>query len=167
MKKVKSETAPAYVAPNAANLAPEEEDRILEQAEQILRARIPQGEELTSSRLARLYVKTRIATKEREVFTCIFLDNRHRIIEVEELFYGTLDGSMVHPREVAKRALQLNAGAVIFAHNHPSGHCEPSQADIGITRRLKAALELLDIRTLDHFVVTCEEVTSLAERGAL
>ena len=122
---------------------------------------------LSSSELTRRYVKARMRGYKREVFLCLFLDNQHRLIAQEELFQGTLDGSMVHPREVLKRCLHHNAGAIIFAHNHPSGVAEPSQADIGITRRLKGALELVDIRTLDHLVVGDSDVVSLAERGLI
>lgn len=122
---------------------------------------------LTSSALTRSYIRARMRSYTREVFLCLFLDNQHRVIAQEELFFGTIDGSMVHPREVVRRSLHHNAAALIFAHNHPSGVAEPSQADISITRRLKNALALIDIRTLDHLVVGDGEVTSLAERGLL
>ena len=103
----------------------------------------------------------------REVFACLFLDNQHRLILYEELFFGTIDGASVHPREVVRRSLELNAAAVIFAHNHPSGVAEPSQADKRITERLLSALALVDIRVLDHLVVGDIEVTSFAELGLL
>lgn len=122
---------------------------------------------LTSSALTRSYIRSRMRAYPREVFLCLFLDNQHRVIALEELFHGTIDGSMVHPREVVRRSLHHNAAALIFAHNHPSGVAEPSQADISITRRLKNALALIDIRTLDHLVVGDSEVTSLAERGLI
>ena len=128
---------------------------------------ISREDALSSSKLTRYYVKSRMRSYDREVFLCLFLDNQHRVIAQEELFQGTIDGSMVHPREVLKRALFYNAAALIFAHNHPSGVAEPSQADVSITRRLKAALEMVDIRTLDHLVVGDNEVVSLAERGLL
>lgn len=102
-----------------------------------------------------------------EVFCCFYLDNRNRLIHFEELFRGTLDGASVHPREVVKRALELNAAALILAHNHPSGVAEPSHADEAITRRLRDALALVEIRLLDHLVVGDGECTSLAERGLL
>ena len=101
------------------------------------------------------------------VFACLFLDNRHRVIKYEELFRGTIDGASVHPREVVKRALHHNSAAVILAHNHPSGVAEPSLADEAITRRLKDALSLVDVRVLDHFVVAAGESVSFAERGLL
>lgn len=122
---------------------------------------------LTSSALTRSYIRSRMRAYQREVFLCLFLDNQHRVIAMEELFHGTIDGSMVHPREVVRRSLHHNAAALIFAHNHPSGVAEPSQADISITRRLKNALALIDIRTLDHLVVGDGDVTSLAERGLI
>lgn len=122
---------------------------------------------LTSAALSRAYVKSSLRNRKREVFLCLFLDAQHRVIAQEELFEGTIDGAMVHPREVLESALRHRATAVIFAHNHPSGVCEPSEADIGITRRLKSALQLVDIRTLDHLIVGDAEVCSLAERGML
>jgi len=97
----------------------------------------------------------------------MYLDNQHRLIKYEELFFGTIDGASVHPREVVKHALKYNAAAVIFAHNHPSGVAEPSQADQRITDRLKSALLLVDVRVLDHMIVGDKEVLSFAERGLL
>jgi DNA repair protein RadC len=111
-------------------------------------------------------VKLKLATYEHEVFACLMLDNRNRVIAFRELFRGTIDGASVYPREVVKQALADNAAAVIFAHNHPSGATEPSQADIAITERLKKALALIDVRVLDHLIVG-DEVTSFAERGIL
>ena len=113
------------------------------------------------------FLKARLHGLPHERFCCIWLDNRHRVIAFEELFRGTIDGTSVYPREVVKQALAVNAAAVILAHNHPSGVAEPSQADERITRRLKAALELVDIRLLDHLVVGDGACTSLASRGLL
>ena len=113
------------------------------------------------------FLHARFRDKPHEVFCCLYLDNRHRVIEFDELFRGTIDGTSVYPREVVKQALAANAAAVILAHNHPSGVAEPSQADEMITRRLKAALELVDIRLLDHLVVGDGCCTSLASRGLL
>lgn len=140
---------------------------VLELAQRHMMENLQRENSLSSSQLTKNYVKSRMRSYRREVFLCLFLDNQHRVIAQEELFKGTIDGSMVHPREVIKRALFHNAAAVIFAHNHPSGISEPSQADISITRRLKLALDLVDIRTLDHLVVGEGDVTSLAERGLL
>jgi DNA repair protein RadC len=111
------------------------------------------------------YLRARIAAFPYEVFLCVFLDNRHRVIACEELFRGSIDGASVHPREVVRRCLAHNAAAVIFAHNHPSGVAEPSQADREITRHLRQALELIEVRVLDHFVVGSGSAFSLAERG--
>ena len=108
-----------------------------------------------------------LGAREYESFCCIFLTNRHRVIEFVELFRGTIDGASVHPREVVKEALLRNSAAVIFAHPHPSGVAEPSQADELITRRLREALALMDIRVLDHLIVAGSEVVSLAERGLI
>ena len=105
--------------------------------------------------------------RKAEVFGCLFLDNQHRVIDVGELFQGTIDGASVHPRVVVQQALALNAAAIVFFHNHPSGVAEPSHADEAITKRLKDALALVDIRVLDHFVVTAGECVSFAERGLL
>ena len=122
---------------------------------------------LQNPKTVRDYLSVHYAGQEREVFGCLFLDNRHRLIAVEEMFLGTVDGASVHPREVVKRALKLNAAAVILAHNHPSGVAEPSQADELITARLRDALALVDIRVLDHLVVGGTTVTSFAERGLI
>lgn len=122
---------------------------------------------LTSPNVVREYLAVHYSGQEREVFSCLFLDSRHRLIAVEELFLGTVDGASVHPREVVKRALKLNATAVVLAHNHPSGVAEPSQADELITVRLRDALALVEIRVLDHLIVGGRTVTSLAERGLI
>ena len=122
---------------------------------------------LASPGTVREYLAVHYAGHEREEFGCLFLDNRHRLIAAEMMFTGTVDGATVHPREVVKRALQVNAAAVILAHNHPSGVAEPSQADEMITARIRDALALVDIRVLDHLIVGGTQVTSLAERGLI
>ncbi|WP_089728912.1 RadC family protein [Candidatus Thiosymbion oneisti] len=122
---------------------------------------------LTSPETTRAYLKAQLYHHAREVFACVFLDNRHRVIRCEELFQGTIDGANVHPREVVRRALELHASAVIFAHNHPSGVTEASQADLRITQRLKDALALVEVRVLDHFIVGEGDAASLAEQGLL
>jgi DNA repair protein RadC len=113
------------------------------------------------------YLRSRIGAHPYEVFACLFLDQRHRVIAFEELFRGTIDGASVHPREVVRRCLAHNAAAVILAHNHPSGVAEPSQADRDITAELKRSLALIDVRVLDHFIVGHGMPTSLAARGML
>ena len=113
------------------------------------------------------FLKARLLDLQHEVFCCLFLDTRHRLIRYEELFRGTIDGATVYPREVVKRALAHNASAVIVGHNHPSGVAQPSQADELLTRQLKDALALVDIRVLDHFIVAGNQALSFAERGLL
>lgn len=127
--------------------------------------RLTQGPALASPRAAREYLIARLRDRDYEVFCCLFLDSRHRLISCDELFRGTVDGASVHPREVVKQALARNATAVILAHNHPSGVAEPSQADEIITTRLREALGLVDIRVLDHLIVGDCSCVSLAERG--
>jgi len=115
----------------------------------------------------RNYLIAQLRDLHYEVFACLFLDNRHRVIRYETLFNGTIDGASVHPREVVRKVLKYNAAAVIFAHNHPSGIAEPSDADKGLTRRLKQALSLIDVRVLDHFIIGDGIAISFAERGLL
>jgi DNA repair protein RadC len=131
------------------------------QLSQSLRA----GPLLASPKATRDFLSARLRDLEHEVFCCLYLDKRHRLIQFEELFRGTIDGASVHPREIVKLALQRNAAAVIVAHNHPSGVAEPSQADELITQRVKEALGLVDIRLLDHIIVGDGASVSLAERG--
>lgn len=115
----------------------------------------------------RQFLTLRLAKEEREVFAVIFLDSQHRVLNFEPLFHGTLDSAAVHPREVAKRCLQLNAGAVILAHNHPSGVPEPSAADRHITEQLRQTLDLIGVRVVDHMVIGGAQAVSFAERGWL
>ncbi len=122
---------------------------------------------LTSSSETRRFLQYHLGSHSAEVFTCLFLDSQHRVLRCEDLFFGTLDGAAVYQREVAIRALQYGAAAVIFAHNHPSGVAEPSSADRRITERLCSALSLLDIRVLDHIIVGCGREYSFAEQGLL
>jgi DNA repair protein RadC len=142
-------------------------EEILNAARAVLARRVRRGTQLTSPKLVRDFLTLKLGALEYEVFCCAYLDNRHRLIEFVELFRGTIDGASVHPREVVKQALQLNAAAVIFAHPHPSGIAEPSQADELITRRLRESLALVDIRVLDHLIVAGGDVVSFAERGLL
>ena len=139
----------------------------LELSRRHLLATLQRGDALTSPADTRRYLSAQLRHRQQEVFACLFLDNRHRVLGYEELFYGTIDGASVHPREVVRRAISHNAAAVILAHNHPSGVAEPSRSDESITLRLKEALTLVDIRLLDHMVVGDGEITSLAERGLI
>jgi len=139
---------------------------VLEMARRYLFESLQRGDSLSSPQETRQYLSSQLRDYPHEVFAVLFLDQRHRVISFDEMFRGTIDGANVYPREVVKKALQHNAAAVIFAHNHPSGVAEPSQSDERITERLKAALNLVDIRVLDHFIVG-DEVVSFAERGLL
>ena len=123
------------------------------------------GDVMSSPRATREFLQHHLAAREREVFSCLFLDSQHRLLRCDDLFLGTLDGAAVYPREIAVRALQYRAAAVIFAHNHPSGVAEPSAADRRITERLAAALGLLDIRVLDHIIIGRGTAFSFAEQG--
>ena len=143
-------------------------DDILKLARDILAARCASGKALESPNDVREHLMHELAGLEQEVFGVLFLDNRHRILApLEILFRGTLNGTAVYPREILKRALALNAAAVILVHNHPSGVSEPSRQDEVLTERLKSALEFVDIRLLDHIVVGAGETTSFSERGLL
>lgn len=139
---------------------------VLEMGRRHLFESLKRGEGLSGPDTTRAYLASRLRDHPFEVFACLFLDNRHRVIAFEELFRGTIDGASVHPREVVRRALHHNAAALIFAHNHPSGVAEPSRADEHITQRLKDSLALVDVRVLDHFIIG-DTVTSFAERGLL
>ena len=130
-------------------------------------ARLVPGKAIQSPGDSEDLLMARLRDLPHEVFCCLFLDNRHRVLAFDELFRGTIDSTSVYPREVVKQALARNAAAVILAHNHPSGVAEPSQADELITRRIQAALELVDIRLLDHVVIGDGRCTSLAARGLL
>ena len=137
----------------------------VELATRYLEERVRRSDPLTSPSHTSQYLCARLRSRPHEVFACLFLDNQNRVISFEEMFRGTIDHANVHPREVAKRALEVNAAAVIVAHNHPSGVAEPSGTDRAITSRLRDAMALVDVRLLDHFVIGEGEVVSFAERG--
>jgi len=139
----------------------------LELARRALKEEISSRDALSSPRAVRDYLRLLLSGREQEVFVVLLLDAQHRVIASEELFHGTLTQTSVYPREVVKCALKHNAAAVIFAHNHPSGVAEPSHADEILTRSLKAALALVDIQVLDHFIVAGSRTMSFAERGLL
>ena len=143
------------------------EEAIITMAQAISEKKLAPGATVTSPQATEAYLQNLLAGEEQELFGVIYMDTRHKIIKFEIMFKGTIDGASVHPREVVKKGLLLNAAAVIFVHNHPSGDPEPSQADIQITGRLKSALALIDMRVLDHIIVGMEGVTSLAQRGHL
>lgn len=144
------------------------EQQILDQAFAILDREVRREPvQLTSPALVRSYLRVALEGKESECFTVVFLDTRHCVIELREMFRGTIDSCSVYPREVVKATIELNARAVILAHNHPSGDSEPSNADRRITSRLQDALGLIEVRVLDHLVVGKDEMTSFAEKGLL
>lgn len=142
-------------------------DEVLAQAWRVLAERVQPGTMLSSPQDVKNYLRLEIGALEHEVFSVLFLDSQHRVIELREMFRGTVAQAAVYPREVVKEALRLNAACVILAHNHPSGLAEPSRADEALTQGLKAALQLVDVRVLDHLVVTQTNVVSFAERGLM
>jgi len=139
---------------------------VIEMARRHLKEKLQRGDAFTSPEATAQFVRHKLRSYPYEVFSCLFLDTRHRLIEFEELFRGTIDSASVHSREIVRKAIHHNAAAVILAHNHPSGSPEPSQADQRITRRISDALELIDVRVLDHIVVG-DETVSMAARGLI
>ena len=159
--KVKSEDKSEYTNNS-------EENAIIAQALKILESRLVKKEHwFTCPQDTENYLKLKLASLENEQFHCLFLDSKNALIKCECLFTGTIDGASVYPREVIKRALQLNAAALIFAHNHPSGNPEPSKADIAITKQLKECAGLFNIRVLDHVIIGGVEAYSLANNGEM
>jgi len=142
-------------------------DQILAAARRIVDLKVQRGAPFNAPDIVKEYLGAKLAGLEHEVVAVLFLDNQHRLIEYIEMFRGTIDSASVYPREVVKEALKRNAAAVILSHNHPSGHAEPSQADRTLTERLKDALGLVDVRTLDHIIVAGLERVSFAELGLL
>lgn len=140
---------------------------VLEMASRHLEQTLQKEDALTSPQLTQRYLTARLRDKKSEAFVALFLDSQHRVLEYVELAHGTIDGAAVYPREVVKECLSKNAAAVIFAHNHPSGIAEASQADKAITERLVKALYLIDVRVLDHIIIGDGEFTSFAEKGWL
>lgn len=140
---------------------------VLELARRSLREGLKSGSALTSPGAVRDFLRLTLGARAHEVFVVLYLDAQHRVLSSDELFRGTLTQTSVYPREVVKAALAANAAAVIFAHNHPSGVAQPSQADELLTRQLKEALSLVEVRVLDHFIVAGNQTLSFAERGLL
>ncbi|TPE49811.1 JAB domain-containing protein [Maribrevibacterium harenarium] len=140
---------------------------VLEMSKRHLQEQLVREQVFSSADAVRHYLSSQLRHSQREVFAALFLDSQHRLIRYKELFYGTIDAAAVYPREVVKAALADNAATLIIAHNHPSGIAEPSQADIQITERIRKALDLMDIRLLDHFIVGDGVPLSLAERGLM
>ena len=142
-------------------------DQILEAARQAIEHKMQRGASFSSPAAVKEYLCAKLAGYEHEVFAVLFLDSQHRLIEYTEMFRGTIDSASVYPREVVKETLRLNAAAVILSHNHPSGNPEPSQADKVLTQRLKDALGLVEVRTLDHVIVAGANTSSFAEHGLI
>ena len=140
--------------------------QVLEKASEILAEELISSDVFDSTLKTKSFLECKMGHYEREVFSVLLLDNRHRLIKFQELFFGTIDSASVYPREVVKAVLNANAATVIFAHNHPSGNAEPSTADRLITNKLVDALKLIDVEVLDHIVVGHSSV-SFAERGLL
>lgn len=167
MNTVKSENAAKYEVVFTPDVTVEE-DAVIARAMEILRSRMHTPEAVfTASNLVSRYLKLKLAELDHEVFGVLFLDNRHGLIKDDIIFRGTINAASVYPREVAKEALLCGAAAVIYYHNHPSGHSQPSQADLQITSRLKDALELIDVHSLDHMIVAKDCMISFAERGLI
>ncbi len=164
---VSNDTHNLFTSDATGAARPATADEILDAARTILASRCRRGASISNPRHTREYLRLHLAPRDHEIFAILFLDNRHRVIEFVPMFRGTIDGASVYPREVVKEALARNAAAVILAHNHPSGVAEPSQADEVITTRLRDALALIDVRVLDHLVVTGDAIVSFAERGLL
>lgn len=141
-------------------------EEIIKAAQQEISAQFSRGVTITSPNAVKDYLQLQLVHYEHEIFGVLWLDNRHRVISFEELFRGTIDGAAVYPREVVKSALRHNAAACILYHNHPSGISDPSRSDEKITSRLKEALSLVEVRTLDHFIVG-EQTYSFAEHGLI
>lgn len=156
------------VSDKSGNYEAVPDSEIIRHATNLVRMKtIPRYKALSSPNESKAFLKLKLGGLEVEKFCCLFLDNRHRVIAFETLATGTINGASVYPREVVKRVIALNAGAVIFAHNHPSGIPEPSRADEKLTDRLKQVLALIDVRVLDHFIIGEDESVSFAERGLI
>jgi DNA repair protein RadC len=170
-----SSNASIGVAPSNALLVcdvngqyrPASAEEVLQRARYVLSHSVRRGARMCSPQAVKDFLRLSIGTLEHEMFTVVYLDAQHRLIAIKELFRGSISQTSVYPREVLKEALKLNAGAVVLAHNHPSGVAEPSRADEFLTQSLKAALAMVDVRVLDHLVVTADDIVSFAERGLL
>ena len=147
---------------------PVDEEAVIASAQRILKKRFKrQSKPLESPDAFRTFLQMQFLPNEQEVFACLFLDNQHQLIALETLFYGSINQTTVHPREVVKAALKHNSAALVVVHNHPSGKAQPSIADFQMTHQLQQALHLVDIELLDHFVVGSDRLISLAELGQI
>lgn len=164
--KVALTNAPDLQFPEVEDI--NDDDAIIERALKILESRLKQSDVVfTQSSQVEKYLRLRIGAYAHEVFAVLFLDTQNRLIALEEMFRGTIDQAAVYPREIAKRALELNARAIIVSHNHPSGSCNPSEADRKLTASIKKSTHSLDVRLLDHVIVSSKDAYSFAQRGIL
>lgn len=154
-----------YVRSRTRRYTPADPEAVLAAARRIVDARSQRGCSFSDPKAVEEFLQAKLGGAEREVFAALLLDTRHRLISYQELFFGSIDGAEVHPREVVKQALRHNAAGVIVAHNHPSGDATPSVADRAVTARLKQALSLIDVRLLDHFVIGARRAQSMASLG--
>jgi len=160
-------TETLYVRDRTGEFMPAGADVIVQAARAHLRRRMRRGTALTSPQIVRDFLAVTLGDRDSEYFCALLLDSRHRVIRFVELFRGTIDGASVHPREVVKVALEAGAAATVLIHNHPSKVGDPSTADEAITRRVRDALALIDVRVLDHLIVAGDDVVSFVERGLL
>jgi DNA repair protein RadC len=169
-KALSSTRIPGFVAEKPGRYRAKDaltEAQIINAAMTLVRRQVQQRQAFTNPTITQLFLKDRFGHKEHEEFAVLFLDNQNRLIRFEVMFRGTIDATAVYPREIAKSCLKLNAAAVIVAHNHPSGITQPSAADKQITAKLKQALDLIDVRLLDHFIIGVGEPVSLANLGLI
>jgi len=155
-----------YVKDNHGNYEVASMEQVIHEAKRLLITKLKPGVRITSPQEAKTAIQINMADRDREVFACLFLTNKNRLINYEEMFMGSICHAQVHPRQIIKKALELNAAAVIFAHNHPSGDSSPSLEDISLTQRLKEILKVIDVKVLDHLVIG-GDVSSLKELGHL
>lgn len=155
-----------FVHDQDGHYRPAPKELVLTEANKLSGYQLRRGVKILSAEIAKTVIGYKLRNKQQEVFACLFLDSQHRILAFREMFIGSINHATVHPREVVKEALQLNASAVILAHNHPSGASEPSPHDIALTKTLKEILRIIDVRVLDHLVVG-DEVRAFSELGLL
>jgi len=155
-----------FIQDTTGEYRPAPEETIFGEAKRISSYKLRRGTIIRSSRDAENALQNKLADYEYEVFACLFLDSAHRVVEYEEMFRGSIAVNLIHPREVVKKALKLNAAAVILAHNHPSGNTEPSRADFEVTEKLKEILQIVDVRVLDHLIVG-DKVVALSDFGPI
>ncbi|WP_267926062.1 RadC family protein [Desulfolithobacter dissulfuricans] len=155
-----------YVQDQCGTYVPAPQEVVLAEAKRISSYRLRRGAEITTPDIAKAVIQQKLGSYQYEMFACLFLDTKHRVLAFTEMFRGSVNQATVHPREVVKEALRLNASAVILAHNHPSGDSTPSQSDIELTRKLKEILGVIDVRVLDHLVIG-DDVAAFSELGLL